>query len=64
MVDNQRGVTLKMGGSEGTSNHTALFTNSYVSAVSRPTCADCYGTGALECSNNVGVRAFSASANG
>lgn len=53
-----------MGGSEGTTNHTAFFTNSYVSAISRPNCAYCYGNGAIECSSNVGVRAFSASANG
>lgn len=38
MVDNQRGITLKMGGSEGTTNHTALLTNSYVSTLSRPDC--------------------------
>lgn len=64
MVDNQRGVTLKMGGSEGKTNHTGLFTNSYVSAVSRPTCAECYGAGAIKCSNSIGVRGFSATANG
>lgn len=64
MVDNQRGVTLKMGGSQATTNHTAIFSNSFVSALSRPDCNYCYGTGALKCSNNVGVRAFSASGNG
>ena len=38
MVDNQRGITLKMGGSEGTTNHTAILSNSYVSTLSRPDC--------------------------
>ncbi len=53
-----------MGGNEGTTNHTALLTNSYVSTLSRPDCDYCYGSTALRCSDNVGVRAFSASANG
>lgn len=64
MVDNQRGVTLKFGNGEGTSNHTGVLTNSYVAAVSRPECADCYGSGKIDCSDNIGMRLLTVSANG
>lgn len=64
MLDNQRGVTLKFGNGEGTSNHTGILTNSYISAVSRPECADCYGSGKIDCSNTIGMRLLTVSANG
>ena len=64
MVDNQRGVTLKFGGSQDSSNHTGIFTNSYISAVSRPDCAQCYGNKAINCANNIGLRMLTASGNG
>lgn len=64
MVDNQRGATLKFGGPEGGSNHTGIFTNSYISAVSRPNCTQCYGSGAINCDNNIGLRLLTASSNG
>jgi hypothetical protein len=64
MVDNQRGVTLKFGNGEGNTNHTGIFTNSYISAVSRPNCAQCYGDSAISCTNNIGLRLLTASANG
>lgn len=49
LADNQRGATLKHGASEGNTNHTAIFQNSYISALSRPSCTECYNSG-LSCS--------------
>lgn len=64
MADNGRGATLKVGASEGKNNHTAYFSNSYITPVSRPNCSYCYGSGATSCVNNIGLRMFTASANG
>ena len=64
MADNGRSVTLKLGASEGNSNHTAFFTNSYISAVSRPSCSECYGSKATQCTGGHGMRMFTPSANG
>jgi hypothetical protein len=64
MADNGRGATLKMGASEGGNNHSAYFSNSYITAVSRPSCSYCYGSQGINCINNIGVRMFTASANG
>jgi hypothetical protein len=64
MVDNQRGATLKFGNGEGGSNHTGIFTNSYISAVSRPNCSQCYGNSAINCNNNIGLRLLTATGNG
>lgn len=64
MIDNGRGVTLKLGASEGGHDHTAYLYNSYIGAVSRSSCAECYGASALSCSNTHGMRMFTASANG
>jgi len=64
MVDNGRSVTLKFGDSEGRTNHTAYLYNSYISAVSRPTCAECYGPTATLCSGIHGMRMLVPSANG
>jgi hypothetical protein len=64
LADNGRGVSLKMGASEGGNNHTAYFSDSYITPVSRPNCDYCYGSSAINCVNNIGVRLFTASANG
>ena len=64
MADNGRGVTLKNGASEGTSSHSAYLYNSYITAVSRPNCAECYGPGATDCSSNLGMRMYTVSNNG
>lgn len=64
MVDNGRSVTLKFGDGEGRTNHTAFLYNSYISAVSRPTCAECYGPTATDCSGTHGMRMLVPSANG
>jgi hypothetical protein len=64
MADNVRGITLKHGASEGGSDHTASLFNSYVTAISRPTCDYCYGSSATICTDVHGMRLFTASANG
>ena len=64
MADNGRSVTLKHGAAEGGYDHTAYLYNSYISAVSRPNCAECYGSSATDCTDNHGMRMFTASANG
>jgi hypothetical protein len=64
MADNQRSITLKLGDHEGRTDHSAYLFNSYVSAISRPNCSECYGSSATICSDNHGLRLFTASANG
>jgi hypothetical protein len=64
LADNQRGATLRFGNGEGKSNHTAYMYNSYITAISRPECAYCYGSFATDCSGNTGVRMLTAAGNG
>ena len=64
MADNERSITLKIGASEGGSDHTAYLYNSYITALSRPNCTQCYGDSRTICSNTVGIRMLTASANG
>jgi len=64
MADNKRSITLKLGGIEGKTNHTAYVYDSYITALSRPTCSECYGPTATSCTGNQGVRMFTPSANG
>jgi hypothetical protein len=64
MADNIRSISLKHGDGEGRTNHTAYLYNSYVTAVSRPTCAECYGPTATTCSDTHGMRMYVPSANG
>ena len=64
MADNRRGVTLKHGASEGGHDHSAYLYNSYITAISRPSCAECYGSSATKCTWGTGMRMFTASANG
>jgi len=64
MVDNGRSITLKFGDNEGKTNHSAYVYNSYIGAVSRPDCNECYGPTATDCSNNHGLRMLVPSHNG
>lgn len=64
MVDNGRSITLKLGGLEGQSNFTAFLHNSFISALSRPNCAECYGPTATACTGRIGMRLLTASNNG
>lgn len=62
VADFNRGVTLRFG--RESDENTAFFRNSYVSAISRPTCTQCYGSGAIQCSNGRGVRMLAVTING
>lgn len=62
IADSQRGVTLRFG-KEG-DDRTAYLSNSYISAISRPNCAECYGTNAIDCTGNFGVRMLAVTVNG
>ncbi len=63
-IDNERGATMKFGHAEGGSNHTGIFTNSYISAISRPWCNYCYGSTAINCEKNIGMRMLTVTGNG
>lgn len=62
IADSGRGATLRFG-KEG-DDRTAYFSNSYISAISRPSCSECYGPGAIDCANNFGVRMLAVTVNG
>jgi hypothetical protein len=65
LADNGRGMGLRNGNAvAGGDNNTAVLTNSWISAVSRPKCDYCYGTGKTKCSGNHGIRLLTSSANG
>lgn len=62
IADSGRGATLRFG-KEG-DDRPAYFSNSYISAISRPTCTECYGANAIDCTNNFGVRMLAVTING
>ena len=62
LADNIRGIGLRFGGYDAT-NNSLVWTNSWISAVSRPTCAYCYGDTTTICSNTHGVRLLAVTAN-
>ena len=64
MADNKRGVSLKFGGAGNDFDNTAILQNSYITAISRPNCAECYQPGAFTCTNMIGSRLLTASNNG
>ena len=45
-------------------DRTAYFRNSIIKAISRPTCSDCYGSNAIDCTGNQGVRILAVTVNG
>jgi hypothetical protein len=55
---------MKFGGLKNSLNNTAFFNNSYITAISRPNCADCYGSNSTKCSQQIGLRMLSVSENG
>lgn len=61
-ADCGRGLTLRFG-NDGADN-TGILDNSYVAAISRPTCVECYGPGAIDCSGNQGIRMLTVTING
>ena len=54
IADSGRAVTLRFG-KEG-DDRTAFFEDSWISAVARPSCVECYQTGANNCANISAVR--------
>lgn len=54
MADNQRSVTLRIGSTADFK--TAYFNNSYISAISRPSCTKCYGQSKIDCTGNQAMR--------
>ena len=41
-----------------------IIRNSIIKAISRPTCSDCYGSNAMDCTGNQGVRMLAVTVNG
>lgn len=64
IADSQRGLSLKFGSDQSSTNHTLYIYNSYITAVSRPSCSLCYGSSATICSNGTAARMFSVTVNG
>ena len=59
LLDNKRGGTLKFGSVKNSLNNTAIFNDSYISALSRPSCSYCYPS--TPCQNAIGFRLLSVS---
>ncbi len=57
-----RGMGLRFG-LEGT-DRTAYLSNSYITQISRPNCAVCYGSNRIPCGNNYAVRMLAVTING
>jgi hypothetical protein len=62
MADNGRAVTLRFG--LESSDKTATFSNSYITMISRPNCAECYGPAATDCQGNHAIRMLATTING
>lgn len=62
IADSNRGLTLRFG--KEYDDSTAYLRNSYVSAISRPTCSECYGPSATQCRDARGVRMLAVTVNG
>lgn len=62
IADSMRGLSLRYG-LEG-NDRTAYFSNSYITQISRPNCAICYGPGKIDCSGNSAVRMLTVTVNG
>lgn len=62
VTDCGRAVTLRFG--HNGADQTAVFKDAFISAISRPTCTECYGDGAIDCSGNHAVRLLAVTING
>ena len=60
ILDTGKGLGLRFGGYDQNVN-SLTWKNSFISAVSRPTCTICYGDNATPCKNMRAVRLFTAS---
>ena len=45
-------------------DNTAIFRDSFITAISRPNCSECYGNNAIKCKNARGVRMLAVTVNG
>ena len=65
MADCGRAVTLRFG-LGGRKNHdmTGYFKDSFITAISRPSCTECYGNNAIDCTGNQAVRMLAVTVNG
>ena len=60
LSENERGIGLRFGGYNKNNNNSLFLKNSWISAISRPECGDCYGEGA-KCSNSYAIRLLTVS---
>ena len=56
IIDSSVGVALKIARKGRDLN--AYVENSYISAIERPSCPNCYGDNATKCKNNEGIKMF------
>ena len=62
MADNGRGLTFRIGGSSD--DKTSYLNDSYITAMARPNCSQCYGPTATDCVGNHGIRMLTTGKNG
>lgn len=62
LADNGRSLSLRFG-LAGT-DRTAIISNSYFTAVSRPNCSECYGGSSTKCNGGEAVRLLAVTVNG
>ena len=56
IIDSAVGVALKL--ARKGRDLSAYVENSYISAIERSSCSDCYGSTSTRCSNNEGIKMF------
>ena len=62
IADSERGATLRFG--KKGDDRSAFFRDSFITAISRPSCSDCYGLNATHCTGNHGIRMLAVTVNG
>jgi hypothetical protein len=62
LADNVRSMTIRIGGASD--EKYGYVYDSYITAIARPTCTKCYGTGATPCVGSHGVRMLTTGTNG
>ena len=62
VADSQRGLSLRFG--LAGHDRSAFLSDSYITQISRPSCAICYGPGRIDCSGNEAVRMLTVTVNG
>lgn len=63
LADNKRALGLRFGGVVNQRNNSVTITDSWISAVSRPTCEQCYGDQKTSCSNLNALRLLTVTSN-